>query len=78
MLTCDGGAVSFCLLYGNLNTVVILHKPATPKYGGTRKYKNIHPTPVFWIRIRRFLGLPDPDPNQLVRGTASDPSIIKP
>ncbi len=36
---------------------------------------------VFGIRIRMFLGLPDPD--QLVRGTdpvpnpATDPSIIK-
>jgi hypothetical protein len=27
------------------------------------------------FRIRRFLGLPDPDP--LVRGTDPDPSIIK-
>jgi hypothetical protein len=28
-----------------------------------------------WIRIRRILGLPDPDP--LVRGADPDPSIIK-
>jgi hypothetical protein len=31
--------------------------------------------PVLRIRIRMFLGLPDPDP--LVRGTDPDPSITK-
>ncbi len=35
--------------------------------------------PVLRIRIHRFLGLLDPDPDQLVRGTDldPDPSIIK-
>jgi hypothetical protein len=34
---------------------------------------------VLRIRIRMFLGLlnPDPDPEQVVRGTDTDPSIIK-
>jgi hypothetical protein len=34
-----------------------------------------HFGPVFRIRIRKFLGLPDLD--SLVRGTDPDPSIIK-
>ncbi len=29
------------------------------------------------IRIRMFVGLQDPDPDALVRGTDPDPSIIK-
>jgi hypothetical protein len=29
------------------------------------------------LRIRMFLGLLDPDPDPLVRGTDPDPSIIK-
>jgi hypothetical protein len=32
---------------------------------------------VLRIRIRRFLGLLDPDLDQLVKTTAPDPSIIK-
>jgi hypothetical protein len=30
--------------------------------------------PVFWIRIRKFLGLLDPDRDPLARGT--DPTIL--
>jgi hypothetical protein len=33
--------------------------------------------PVLRIRIHRFLGLLDPDPDPLVRGTDPDSSIIK-
>ncbi len=40
-------------------------------------YGIVHTLPGFQIRIRKFMGLPDPDP--LVRGTGMDPdpSIIK-
>jgi hypothetical protein len=33
--------------------------------------------PPLWIRIRMFLGLPDPHPDPLVTITDPDPSIIK-
>jgi hypothetical protein len=37
--------------------------------------RNVGLLPVLRIRIRMFLGLLDPDPDQLVRGTDPDPSF---
>jgi hypothetical protein len=49
--------------------------------GETKREKHTK-KPVLWIRIRicrirMFLGLLDPDPDPLVRGTDPNPSIIK-
>jgi hypothetical protein len=43
------------------------------------KFLSRYRTAVLWIRIRMFLGFPDPHPDTLVKSTdpAPDPSIIK-
>jgi hypothetical protein len=60
--------------------VIMYNNSADPCFVKTG-LSTTHFEPVFWIRIRIhrihvFFGLPDPDPDPLVRGMDPDPSII--